>query len=71
MAHIAHTAPATVAPIAWFNTMVAATQHYLAQRAAYNRVFAELSKLNDRELDDMGLSRADFHNIAANSAAQV
>ncbi len=71
MAHIANTAPATFAPVAWFNNMIAATQHYLAQRAAYNKVFAELSTLNDRELDDMGLSRADFHAIAAETAAQV
>ncbi len=71
MAHIAHTAPATFAPIAWVNNMVAATQVYLARRATYNRVLAELAMLNDRELEDMGLSRADFHAIAAKSAAHI
>ncbi|WP_299925128.1 DUF1127 domain-containing protein [uncultured Pelagimonas sp.] len=71
MAHIANTAPATFAPVAWFNNMVAVTQDYLARRATYTRVFNELSALNDRELDDMGLSRADFHAIAAESAAKV
>lgn len=70
MAHIAQ-APATFAPFAAVRTLIASVQDMMQRRAAYNRVFTELSALNDRELNDLGLSRADFHNIAADAAAKL
>ena len=34
------------------------------RKAAYNRTYKELSKLNDFELSDIGICRGDIHNIA-------
>ena len=34
------------------------------RRAAYKRTFNELSKLNDFELNDIGICRGDIRNIA-------
>ena len=34
------------------------------QRASYKRTFNELSKLNDFELNDIGICRGDIRNIA-------
>jgi len=36
----------------------------LAHRAAVNQTIRELSRLNDRELNDMGISRGDIYSIA-------
>lgn len=71
MAHIAYTAPAGFAPVTWFRSITADITDYLARRAEYNRVMSELSLLNDRELNDVGLSRSDFHAIAAETAAKI
>ena len=35
------------------------------KKAAYNRTYKELSKLNDDELNDIGICRGDIHNIAS------
>ena len=37
---------------------------YSAQHRAYRETVAELSKLTDKELRDIGLSRGDIHSIA-------
>ena len=37
---------------------------HLAQHRAYRETVAELSKLTDKELRDIGLSRGDIHSIA-------
>ena len=37
----------------------------LVQRFAYNRTYAELSALTDRELADIGLRRSDIAEVAA------
>ena len=34
-------------------------------RHAYNEILAQLKQLDDRDLTDLGISRADFHDIAA------
>ena len=34
------------------------------RKAAYNRTYKELSKLNDFELNDIGICRGDIKNIA-------
>ena len=36
----------------------------LAHRAAVNQTIRELSRLNDRELNDMGIARGDIYSIA-------
>lgn len=71
MAHIAHTAPAGFAPLAMVRGLIADAQDYMARRKEYNRVMNELSSLNVRELDDIGLSRSDFHAIAVKTAAEL
>ncbi len=40
---------------------------YLEMRKIYNRTYRELSKLSDRELHDIGLSRYDIAAIAEES----
>ena len=71
MAQIANTAPVGFNATVWFRDMVAAARGYMVRRAAYNSVYGELSRLGDRELDDLGLSRADFHAIPAYAAARA
>ncbi|PYG30324.1 DUF1127 domain-containing protein [Pelagimonas varians] len=71
MAHIAHTAPTGFAPVALVRGLIADAQDYMARRKEYNRVMQELMSLNDRELNDVGLSRSDFHAIAVETAAQL
>jgi uncharacterized protein YjiS (DUF1127 family) len=39
----------------------------LEQRKQYARTVAELSQLSDRDLDDLGVHRADIHAIARES----
>jgi len=34
------------------------------RRASYNQTYKELSKLNDHELNDIGICRGDISNIA-------
>lgn len=41
------------------------------RRAVYARVRNELSSLNDRELEDIGLHRALIEEVAAEAAAAV
>ena len=71
MAHISNTASTGFNPIVWVRGLIASAQDYMVRRAAYNSVYGELSRLGDRELNDMGISRADFHAIAAETAARA
>ena len=41
------------------------------QYAAYRETMSELNKLDDRDLADLGMSRADFHYLAKEAAARV
>jgi uncharacterized protein YjiS (DUF1127 family) len=46
--------------------------YILSQIRGYRRsreTVRELSQLNDRELDDLGIVRSDIHNVARTSAA--
>ncbi|MCO4054437.1 MAG: DUF1127 domain-containing protein [Bosea sp.] len=52
-------------PTVFIASLVARIQAYLR----YRETVRELSKLSDRELDDLGLLRADIHNIARHYAA--
>ncbi|MBT8475096.1 MAG: DUF1127 domain-containing protein [Alphaproteobacteria bacterium] len=49
----------------------AAFELYLRRRAARNEVLRELDAMSDRDLNDLGLSRADIDRIADEVAAQV
>ncbi|PWR03663.1 DUF1127 domain-containing protein [Meridianimarinicoccus roseus] len=42
-----------------------------ARRAAFRRTYDELSVLNDRELNDLGISRADISTIARQAASEI
>lgn len=44
---------------------------YLNQRSVYNRTYNELSKLSDRELNDIGLSRYDIVSVAEEAATGI
>ena len=44
---------------------------YLEARRVYNRTYRELSQLNDKDLNDIGLCRYDIHFIAEESARGV
>jgi len=47
-----------------FDRARAALADYRVRRAAIRRTFNELHALNDRELADLGISRADIPHIA-------
>lgn len=41
------------------------------RRAAYRQTVKELSSLQDRELNDIGISRADIHRLARQESLKV
>ena len=49
---------------AGFSDRFIAITGYLAARAERRRVFAELNNLSDRDLEDIGVTRADVPRIA-------
>lgn len=53
---------------ATFDRARAALSDYRVRRAAIRRTFNELHELNDRELADLGISRADIPHIARQAA---
>ena len=50
---------------------VASIAAYLAARAERNRVYAELSRLSDRDLADIGISRGEVPRVAGFSDAMA
>ena len=46
-------------------SLIRMIQAYRERRRNYRRTFTELSSLSDRDLADLGLSRADIPNVAA------
>jgi len=44
--------------------MLATIVRLLRQWKSYNRSLSELSRLGDRELADIGISRSDIHRVA-------
>ncbi len=51
-----------------FGHLLAAVRRHLATRRIYRRTYEELSMLNDRELDDIGVARCDIQRIARETA---
>ena len=50
--------------------MITALVRFIQQWKHYNRSLNELSRLGDRELADIGISRSDIPRLAWNSAHQ-
>ncbi|WP_420586068.1 DUF1127 domain-containing protein [Ruegeria sp.] len=50
--------------IARFAELVANAKDAYARRAEFNRTYAELQGLSNRELDDIGIRRCDIKDIA-------
>ena len=50
--------------------MITALVRFIQQWKRYNRSMSELSRLGDRELADIGISRSDIPRLAWNSAHQ-
>jgi uncharacterized protein YjiS (DUF1127 family) len=48
--------------------MFAAIVRFVREWKKYNRSLIELSRLGDRELADIGISRSDIHRVAWNAA---
>ena len=47
-----------------FNDLRRAMKQRAERRASYKQTYKELSKLNDYELNDIGICRGDIRNIA-------
>jgi uncharacterized protein YjiS (DUF1127 family) len=50
------------------DTMFAALVRFIREWKRYNQSLSELSRLGDRELADIGISRSDITRVAWNSA---
>jgi len=50
--------------------MIAALARFIQEWKRYNRSLSELSRLGDRELADIGISRSDIPRVAWNAAHQ-
>jgi uncharacterized protein YjiS (DUF1127 family) len=50
--------------------MFAAIVRFIREWKSYNRSLSELSRLGDRELADIGISRSDIHRVAWKAAHQ-
>jgi uncharacterized protein YjiS (DUF1127 family) len=46
------------------------TTTWLRRSLAYNKAAAELLKLSDRELADLGIYRCEIHNVVADTLRQ-
>jgi uncharacterized protein YjiS (DUF1127 family) len=64
MAHVI-SASAAVSPFAAIRNAFENARQTLALRAEYNRTYAELSGLTNRELDDIGVARCQIADIAS------
>ena len=68
MAHISVSSPASSGIFARLAGVVSNIQSRYAQYRVYRNTLDELSALNDRELADLGLSRAMLRSVAYHSA---
>ncbi len=71
MAYLNNTAPITAGVAARISHLQQSWAAWQRQRQAYRQTLAELSALNDRELNDLGFSRADIPAIARDAAASA
>ncbi|MBW7921181.1 MAG: DUF1127 domain-containing protein [Rubellimicrobium sp.] len=68
MAHLTETRSAAPSLGARFTEFRAALAERVARYRAYRSTFAELTALSDRELEDLGICRADIHRISQEAA---
>lgn len=47
--------------------MITQLKNAIKRRALIQRTTSELSRLSDRELDDLGISRCDIYRVARNA----
>ena len=52
------------------NVMLSALVRFIQQWKRYNQSLSELSRLGDRELADIGISRSDIPRLAWNASHQ-
>lgn len=52
----------------WLHQKIDQAKSALARRRAYRKTFDELSTLTNRELNDLGIARYDFHRLALEAA---
>ena len=64
MANAVSVAPSANPVVAYVRSVVSSVQEYLARRAEYKKTVSELQSLSNRELADLGLSRASISSIA-------
>ncbi len=51
--------------------LISAMKTARARRAAFDRAYNELRRMDDREMNDLGLSRSDFVDLAEAEANKV
>ena len=51
----------------FFYSLFTSIKNYIRSELAYQNTVAELSRLTDRDLKDLGISRSDIHRVAAES----
>ncbi len=54
-----------------FAALAAAAKDMIARRRVFNQTLFELSHLSDRDLSDLGLSRANITEVAREAAYKV
>lgn len=53
---------------AWVSANVASFKAWQARNRVYRETYSELSQLNDRELNDLGIARSEIARLAAEAA---
>lgn len=71
MAHLTETRPAHLPFIERLAEMRANLAERIARYRIYRQTLTELSSLSDRDLDDLGIRRADVYSIAMDSSRRV
>ena len=55
----------------WLKRVVESISDAMRRRRVYEQTYQELSGLSKRELDDIGMSRADIPEVARKAASQA
>ena len=71
MAYVATSTQAGFLLIVPLKLVFAEVKGYLERRTVYEKTYAELSNLGDRELADIGIARGNIEQIALEHAANV
>ena len=71
MAYMNSTRTAPVSFYDRFAALVAGAKDLITRRRVFNQTLFELSHLSDRDLSDLGLSRANITDVAREAAYKV